>query len=157
MVDPKSSQPDELILVAPLGFNFTPWLSNKFIRVMSRHCELQLTRQELPCNESDTQNAFVPSFIASILRKRGSFNRVTSCQLCEAQAFSVACAPMQPQWVHYQGTATLLDELPLGSLLRVGGSVTLAMPLCSLYSFVSSGCWLEDSGLTSVLEQVVES
>eukprot|EP00439_Symbiodinium_sp_Y106_P018836 s385_g2.t1 len=35
VVDPKSSQPDELILVAPLGFNFTPWLSDEFICVMS--------------------------------------------------------------------------------------------------------------------------
>ena len=30
VVDPKSAQPDELILVAPLGFNFTAFLGGLF-------------------------------------------------------------------------------------------------------------------------------
>jgi len=32
MVDPKSASPDELILVAPLGFNFTTMLGCGFVR-----------------------------------------------------------------------------------------------------------------------------
>ena len=31
VVDPKSAQPDELILVAPLGFNFTAFLGGLFL------------------------------------------------------------------------------------------------------------------------------